>query len=793
MPPSPGKIQPLPVKVLYTIDTAPQSFVSVLPERHDVYVHPSPLSDELAGSCTLLPIARGICFSSPECTPSSGLDFSLYSLDPSQSWTGKGFLSWLLAESSSPSSSTPSTPSSASTLIRGLITRAYEFAPTSFSENGLEGLVAAAQAGETDGKGWGLEVTVTLRQVNPEGKEEFSARGAFATMLATGKSSATGPLSVAPRLASSPVRPAPVPAQPAQPLQSAQAVRAGPSGPQPHSQTAPTIPQLSKPRPPYVPPKPPLPALPSRARSSMSTGSRLASSPVISSNSLSQPSSSTPVPPTSASLQPSSGTGRSSSAAPMPAVKAEPRRTSSIPPPPAPARPTTPPRSRPVTPPPARPITPPRSRQHKTPPPPSPSRAALLNMLSNDGKMSPELARKLADNTFLLKLWKSVPAAKALVNGYAAGPDASPGAGPSTAGVAVAANGHSGVGPHGPSALGRNGMTPANPARNAREGSPTPRQADVCCNCGSVKSDQWMTKKVKDGTPKKVCNPCGIYFNKHKRMRPRDLWETNASSPAVPSAPTASHHTRSHSLAGTPATVASTSHAQSQQLSVRSPNPNTSQFNPHLPVRSSPRLHRGERPERSLAADIFESPRKKQKTRHMPPSPRMATRASARTDDGALHGPDGSDVSHGSQPTPGAGAIASDGPHPSSFAFSPMTASLFGTSPAVADDADVDIDALLAQFTESTGATATEHTGLHATGATGMHTSNIAQLPALDAEVFAGLGNLEGISLEQLASLDNDPVIMELLATIEREQAEGAAAGGAAVAAGTEVSGPSAA
>lgn len=76
MPPSPGKIQPLPselaqswpqltppVKVLYTIDTSPQSYLVVLPDKQDVYVHPTaPASTELLGSCSLKALARAICY-----------------------------------------------------------------------------------------------------------------------------------------------------------------------------------------------------------------------------------------------------------------------------------------------------------------------------------------------------------------------------------------------------------------------------------------------------------------------------------------------------------------------------------------------------------------------------------------------------------------------------------------------------------------------------------------------------------------------------------------------------------
>lgn len=49
------------VKILYTIDTSPQSYLAVLPERQDVYVHPAS-QGIMMGSCALKALARGICF-----------------------------------------------------------------------------------------------------------------------------------------------------------------------------------------------------------------------------------------------------------------------------------------------------------------------------------------------------------------------------------------------------------------------------------------------------------------------------------------------------------------------------------------------------------------------------------------------------------------------------------------------------------------------------------------------------------------------------------------------------------
>ncbi|EKD04445.1 hypothetical protein A1Q2_01221 [Trichosporon asahii var. asahii CBS 8904] len=452
--PAPGKIQALPVKILYTIDTSPQSYLAVLPERQDVYVHPAS-QGIMMGSCALKALARGICFASPECVPTrSTLDFSVYNLDPSRagarstfhgpaapsSWAGKGFLSWALAEGGS-----------GSTLARGRLVREYEFSPTCFSEGGgLEGLMAAAAAAEAegDGKGWGLEVTLTLRQLNPEGKSEFSGRQAFESMLAGGKSTAAAPIAVA--------------SSPARPSNANNAVFAKP------------------------PPPPPKPTSPLRHVRTMPR--------------------STPGGPSGSASSPSrhSVSSVNSNAT----VKPEPSR----------ARDTTPP-----------PRTGPR-----TPPPPSPARAQLMNILKDQGRVSPNMAAKIAYNPFLAKLLKAMPDS----------PSKSP-VRPSPKG----ANGISGMLSPSPSrrservALQHKPASASVLAQASSSGSPwapTPTPAEQCYNCASTESDQWMTKKLRDGPVCQVCNAdCGQYFNKHKKMRPRELWTkpTAASSAAAATPP----------------------------------------------------------------------------------------------------------------------------------------------------------------------------------------------------------------------------------------------------------------
>ncbi|WVW84146.1 hypothetical protein I302_106175 [Kwoniella bestiolae CBS 10118] len=48
--------------------------------------------------------------------------------------------------------------------------------------------------------------------------------------------------------------------------------------------------------------------------------------------------------------------------------------------------------------------------------------------------------------------------------------------------------------------------------------------AFVCWNCGRTKSAVWRTKVMEDGKSVRVCNACGLYWNKMGSMRPPTLW-----------------------------------------------------------------------------------------------------------------------------------------------------------------------------------------------------------------------------------------------------------------------------
>ncbi len=49
---------------------------------------------------------------------------------------------------------------------------------------------------------------------------------------------------------------------------------------------------------------------------------------------------------------------------------------------------------------------------------------------------------------------------------------------------------------------------------------PTPhRTGAACTNCGAVVSPQWRNIEIGGDQTMHVCNACGIYWGRHKRLR----------------------------------------------------------------------------------------------------------------------------------------------------------------------------------------------------------------------------------------------------------------------------------
>jgi hypothetical protein len=58
--------------------------------------------------------------------------------------------------------------------------------------------------------------------------------------------------------------------------------------------------------------------------------------------------------------------------------------------------------------------------------------------------------------------------------------------------------------------------------------APIPAVKPVCKNCGTTETPRWRVKTLADGKERRVCDACGIYFNKTKQMRPKELWSPKA-------------------------------------------------------------------------------------------------------------------------------------------------------------------------------------------------------------------------------------------------------------------------
>ena len=309
-------------------------------------------------------------------------------------------------------------------------------------------MAAAARAGngqreDMDGRGWGLEVCVSLRMVNPEGKDEFKGRREFEDMLRRG----TALTSVSSPAASSPTANMTPRAGQSEPIR-----RGPPSAPPPRvnaSATGSLPPSSSSTRPsPINGPQPlPLHHRPSSASSRMSAQSPLASSSMQLSSSSSAvnsystaPNRSTPranpnpLPPSSSSHAPSSSNRPSS-----------------------------------------REITPPPPPRRKSPPPTTPSREKLAALLRADDKMSPRMIKQLANHPVLLQLLKGAGGMNTANN---------------------AKSPESGDAPT-PTPIASSSAGPPTTTATTTEG---------CCNCGAMESELWRTKNMKDGTKKKVCN-----------------------------------------------------------------------------------------------------------------------------------------------------------------------------------------------------------------------------------------------------------------------------------------------
>ncbi|KAL1411621.1 hypothetical protein Q8F55_002585 [Vanrija albida] len=75
--------------------------------------------------------------------------------------------------------------------------------------------------------------------------------------------------------------------------------------------------------------------------------------------------------------------------------------------------------------------------------------------------------------------------------------------------------------------------TPMLPLAQESSKSQEPAAVPKCWNCGTIKSTVWRTRNNDEGESVRVCNACGLYYNKTKMMRPPNLWSSVGEDKAL--------------------------------------------------------------------------------------------------------------------------------------------------------------------------------------------------------------------------------------------------------------------
>lgn len=118
-----------------------------------------------------------------------------------------------------------------------------------------------------------------------------------------------------------------------------------------------------------------------------------------------------------------------------------------------------------------------------------------VNLLSSDGikpeTMTPEQAQRLLANPTFVSMLKNIVNTPALAEAPA----------PKRARVAE-----------------------RRPAPQSEPAGPSHMDEYRCWNCSTTRSSVWRTKQIEEGKVVRVCNACGLYFNKKRVMRPDKFW-----------------------------------------------------------------------------------------------------------------------------------------------------------------------------------------------------------------------------------------------------------------------------
>ncbi|KAK8864609.1 hypothetical protein IAR55_001859 [Kwoniella newhampshirensis] len=532
-PLAPNRIHSLPVRVSYYLpSTTSQSFSTLFSTPQQVYVHPNAAAskrdgeDEVWGSIYLKTVVLGVLMASPELHPShpSTHDLSLYVLDPRETylrrsragsspypshlrrgarssspmsdmsspnhlsslaqhtaqlqevWTGKGLVSWALDE-----------PGQGKNLITGRLVRSLEFTRVNREQgmSALEALMAADLAGDEEEESWGIEISVGLKSgvagpvgvglhnqvssvVAMDGGRPDALRRSSTASSSDNISKSRGAEPTSNQFArpyqSLPKRHDPIP----------------PRRPQfPHAHSSSDGPQPLHPAR-VVSIGKPTPVRPTEARQSRSSQAS-----------------------GSGAKKRKSNTGRNQLGAIDPtADHLELRSTTpaSVPPPTQIRRSATLPNN----------ISSETSEPFPTDIP--------AGLFSRPESLTREQAQRLLASPAFLSMLEKLTGAPIDVAAAAkrarVGDDKEdgPASSSSSAPNKRAKTGHGGAGGH-----VRKGSVDEQTGESVSSGF-------VCWNCGRTKSAVWRTKVMENGKSVRVCNACGLYWNKMGAMRPPTLW-----------------------------------------------------------------------------------------------------------------------------------------------------------------------------------------------------------------------------------------------------------------------------
>ncbi|OCF38530.1 hypothetical protein I317_07686 [Kwoniella heveanensis CBS 569] len=488
-PLAPNRIHSLPVRVSYYLPSTLQTFSTIFSTPQQVYVHPNAAAsnkvgeDESWGSIYLKTVVMGVLMASPELHPAHAHtpDLSLYVLDPretylrrsragsspyipSKVWTGKGLVSWALDE-----------PGQGKNLITGRLVKSVDFSSVNKERemNPLEALMAAdaASAGRSD-ESWGIEISVGLKSgvgSGPLGIHQQASNDVAVQDDALRSSKTSTPIKTETAHFTRPNLPLPGRHEQARRPQFPQAPSSSSSFVHPHHALAPSrIVSASK-------------STPARTSDVKSTKTSKASG--------------------GSKRRKASNPGSSSSRASLSTIDSnlDPSKRRS-----APTVPTITGHS--------------QLKRSATVPHHMPSGDASeafptdipAGLFAKPESLTREQAQRLlASPAFLSMLEKltGAPIDVAAAAKRAREDDEQPGA---AAKKAKHANPHS-----------RKGSVDS--GAGGSEPSAT-HSGFVCWNCGRTKSAVWRTKVMEDNKSVRVCNACGLYWNKMGAMRPPTLW-----------------------------------------------------------------------------------------------------------------------------------------------------------------------------------------------------------------------------------------------------------------------------